>query len=183
MRDLAAVHSRGLLVFSDEESSIRGRYDEPSDLNGKEARETSESDGPDARVLAMVRAAIIANPRVKNAELLKRAKEIAPAAMEGLEPRQFHARYRLAVSRERARKNGTIRTRRPRAAKPAAGRTRGEPRRQAVLGNERRIRSILIDFAQEIAGAESRADLIKVMANVDKWAAKIMKGKVEESNA
>ncbi|MCI0434376.1 MAG: hypothetical protein L0271_12170 [Gemmatimonadetes bacterium] len=63
------------------------------------------------RVKNMVRRSLIVKPDITNKELLERAREIAPQAVEGLSLRQFHARYRLPILRHeigerRRRSNG-----------------------------------------------------------------------------
>ena len=101
------------------------------------------------------------NPKVKNRELYKRAMEIAPQAVKNLSLRQFHATYRLPASRERAIRNGTIK---PRKTKP-----------RTTLSGANRVRSILLDFAEELSKAESRSELVKVIGGVDKWVARVVK--------
>lgn len=48
------------------------------------------------------------------------------------------------------------------AAAPASGASGGEPNRD-------RVRSLLLQFARDIAGAEGKADMVDVISNVDRW--------------
>ena len=76
-----------------------------------------------------------------------------------LTKRQFHARYPLQVKRKM---NPVRRKRRRKKAqgKAAAGPT-GSPREA--------VRSIFLDFASELAGAEARGEIVRVIASVDRW--------------
>lgn len=123
------------------------------------------------RIFNMVRAALVANPKVKNKDLMARAREIDPAAMNGMTGPQFHAKFRLAVSRERAKRNGTTK---PRTRKPKMPLAEAKSTRSRKAGNLDHVRSTLIEFAVAVQAAESRSDLVKVIAGVDSWAERIV---------
>lgn len=140
------------------------------------------------RVKNMVRHSLIASPGVTNQELYNRAREIAPQAVEGLSLRQFHARFRLPVM---VHEMGPRRPRRPRAdrsahteSRPKAakaettsrtpGRSGGRKRAEPAPARQAEVREILVEFAVALETAESRSDLVRVMAGVDDFAARIV---------
>ena len=156
---------------------------------------------PVDRVKNMVRHSLVASPNVTNRELFDRAKEIAPTAVEGMSLKQFHAKYRLPVTRFEM---GTRprRERKPRSesaanestapsndisnrnggTRPAAQkkRTRSTSRKastQAATNGAARglIRAAIIDFAVELERAEQRSDLIQVVSRLDSIVDRILK--------
>jgi hypothetical protein len=156
---------------------------------------------PVERVRNMVRHSLVAMPNVSNHELLARAREIAPSAVEGLSLLQFHARFRLPIIRRelgqrRKAENGTVKRRTPRAeiadAAPAEAQPNGsEPtplQRRPRKGRKRivapavvsdaavaaDIRHILVEFAVDLENAQARTDLIRVAGAVDRYAARIL---------
>ena len=141
----------------------------------------------------MVRHTLVVKPDVSNRELLSRAKEIAPDAVEGLSLRQFHGKFRLPIVRfemgpRKAKANGAAKadgsgakaetkSTAP-AAKPAAASTaRKRPRRKsagATVEISGSVRQVLVEFAVELEKAESRSDLVSVMGGVDDYVKRII---------
>jgi hypothetical protein len=131
----------------------------------------------DEKVMAMVEAELKKNPNVSVDELQAKATKINKQ-VSSLTARQFHARYPLQVKRRKV--SGK------RAAKPAARKTaaKSSPRRAsrrssrkaassapaATQGADRdAIRSAFLSFASDLAAAEERKDVVKVIAGVDKY--------------
>lgn len=148
---------------------------------------------PVERVKNMVRHALIATPDVTNRELLKRAHEIAPEAVEGLSLQQFHGKYRLPIMRyemseeSRARiREASAKSRRTRKSKrtrsstdrPVAKKTRKQgTSRHAISATAAfgaAVRTVMVEFAVTLEKAESRADLVQAMASLDAHVARIV---------
>jgi hypothetical protein len=148
---------------------------------------------PVERVKNMVRHTLVVKPDVSNRELLSRAKEIAPDAVEGMSLRQFHGKFRLPIVRfemapRRAKSNGAAKAEAGEsraetksaapAAKPAAASAgRKRPRRKSAgetVEISGAVRDVLIDFAVELAKAESRIELVSVMGGVDDYVKRIV---------
>jgi hypothetical protein len=148
---------------------------------------------PVERVKNMVRHTLVLKPDVSNRELLSRAREIAPDAVEGLSLRQFHGKFRLPIVRfemgpRKAKSNGAPKAETaesktetkagPAASKPTAapaGRKRGRKKAAAAtaeIGGA--VRDVLIDFAVELEKAESRSELVSVIAGVDAFVKRIV---------
>lgn len=155
---------------------------------------------PVERVKNMVRHTLVVKPDVSNRELLNRAREIAPEAVEGLSLRQFHGRFRLPVVRfeltpkQRTKRNGTAEAA---VAQSSAGSTENEISKTASAEAEKKpaqpkrkrgrkkaaeaspaidgaIRDVLIEFAVELEKAESRSQLVSVIADVDGFVKRIV---------
>ncbi len=146
------------------------------------------------RVKNMVRHSLIAKPDVTNRELLARAKEIAPQAVEGLSLRQFHARFRLPIMRHemgsrRRDANGAKGKRAGGAARAKSGARTGASARSANGGTRKRgasdgppadvrlhgaVREILIEFAVQLEEAESRSALVRAVSGVDTFVERIV---------
>jgi hypothetical protein len=111
----------------------------------------------DEKLMSFVEAALQKSPDRSTNDLFEEAKKKFPAAKK-LSVRQFHARYPLQVKRRMslAKGGGTKKPARPRkrAQKPA--------RRDAV-------RDALLRFATELSAAQERQDVVKVLANVDRY--------------
>ena len=87
--------------------------------------------------------------------------------------RQFHARYPLQVKR-RASLSDPKRKRRARAARkksPAQNtRRRSAGRAKSAQQDSREaVRAVLMRFATELASAEAKADVVKVLAGADRY--------------
>lgn len=120
----------------------------------------------DQGVFAAVEAALKKNPSASVDELMEIAKGVSPAVGK-LSKRQFHARYPLQVKRKMSpSKPGRRRARKATARKRGA--TGGSNGREAV-------RSAFLRFASDLAGAEARKDVVRVVANVDKYVEEVLK--------
>ena len=121
----------------------------------------------DENVMAAVAAALSENPVASVDELFEMARKVSPAIGE-LSKRQFHARYPLQIKRKL-----NPRKRRKRRQVKAAGakgaRSGGDAARRDA------VRSALMKFASDVAGAEERKDLVNVVANVDQYVDEVLK--------
>ena len=114
------------------------------------------------KVLAMVRQEIEKDPHVSNKDLLAKAKRLS-RSIARLSPRQFHAKYRLKVSREMAPPKPRVkRARKSPAARPAASPSMD---RDAV-------RSVLLALATDVAAAD-KASIVGVIASIDRYVDRI----------
>jgi len=105
------------------------------------------------KVMSMVEEELRRNPSITTKELFEKALEIDESVKE-LSARQFNALYPLQVKRRLA----------PRRPRGAGSRSR---RRRVI--DRSAIRSVLINFAMDIAAAEDTADVIEVIGNVDEY--------------
>lgn len=149
---------------------------------------------PVERVKNMVRHSLVASPNVSNTELLERAKEIAPQAVDGLSLRQFHAKFRLPIVRHemiRRRPPGERPKPRPKptpaapsldAPPEATVDTTAEPRAPKRQREQKQpdalaatgIRRVLLEFAVDLEKAEGRGDLIRVAGDIDTYVGRIL---------
>jgi hypothetical protein len=139
------------------------------------------------KILGMVEAALKKNPAATTEELQNQVKKKYPS-VGPLTKRQFNARYVLQIKRRKpgagAKKKPDAKAapRKPRTRRAAAaGRKPGRPRRTrrtaapaSAPAAERsvdrdEVRAQFLSFASDIAAAEARKDLVKVLANVDKY--------------
>ncbi len=126
----------------------------------------------DDKVMTAVEAALKKNPEASVDELYDMAKGIN-SSVGKLSKRQFHARYPLQVKRRSRpakpkkaaarRKAATKRGPRPKAAAPVAG------------SSKESVRGIFLRFASDLAGAEARKDVVKVVASVDRYVDEVIK--------
>lgn len=149
---------------------------------------------PVERVKNMVRHTLVVKPDVSNRELLARAKEIAPEAVDGLTLRQFHGKYRLPIVRfeltpKKAKQNGAAKKSSD-GDSPAEGQLAGtapppKPARKRTKRGRKRagdadveiggaVRAVLIEFAVELENAERRSELVNVIAGVDDYVKRIV---------
>jgi hypothetical protein len=112
------------------------------------------------RVMSMVRDEIRRHPEVTSPELFEKAKKL-DRGMRSLSARQFNATYPLQVRR-------TLAPRRPRG-RGVGGRS-----------GKDRVRGVLLEFAQAVAGAQDRGALVEVIANLDHWVERVVGGRVRE---
>jgi hypothetical protein len=143
----------------------------------------------------MVRHTLVAKPDVSNRELFARAVEIAPAAVDGLSLRQFHARFRLPIVRHemarrpRPRKDPAVNATRkpasqgePAQKRPKQRRPRRTRQQMAAAANHvaqteamrPEVRAALVEFAVQLEGAEQRIDLVRVVAGIDTFVDRIL---------
>lgn len=150
------------------------------------------------KVMALVAASIKKSPDASTEELQRAAAKKFPSVGK-LSRRQFNARYALqvrrklpSVKRKAARKAAAKRAAagEPTPPKQAKRRARGTARRAAAAvaavgrpkskAEERTadrdaIRHQFLRFASDITAAEGRNDLVKVLANVDKYVDAVVK--------
>lgn len=136
----------------------------------------------DLKVMQMVEKALEKEPGVGSSDLFERVKKKHPGVAD-LSVRQFHARYPLQVKRRKAAssgsgstaKSGGRRSTRKKAAAEAAPRPPRRSRRKAAApsteGRSSRdaVRAIILAFATELASAEAKADVVKVLAGTDQY--------------
>lgn len=129
------------------------------------------------RVMNLVRAELDANPEVKTGELFEKAKRMEPS-LGMLTIRQFHARYPLQIKRKLAQ--GRPRKKAKDKAASGSGRVRGRRgrRARAELAGRDDVRSILLQFAGEIAAAEGKVDVVKVIGGIDGYVDRVIEATV-----
>lgn len=120
----------------------------------------------DEKVLSAVEAALKKNPDATVDELFTLAQGVNKA-VAGLSKRQFHARYPLQVKR----KLSPPKPRRARRAKVAAKRGR----KPADGPTREMVRSCFLKFASDLAAADDRKDLVRVVAGVDRYVDEVLK--------
>jgi hypothetical protein len=134
------------------------------------------------KVLDMVRREMAKDPAVTNDTLRKKATAI-DSSVRKLTPLQFHGTYRLTASRALA--SGGNAKRQPVTAGSGKGRvatgTRGPRKRapvSAATGDGRAdratVRATLLELAGEVAGAESKTDIIAVLGSLDQYVDRIL---------
>jgi anti-sigma factor RsiW len=111
------------------------------------------------RVMNMVRDEIQKHPEVTSQELFEKAKKL-DRGMRSLSARQFNATYPLQVRRTMA---------------PRRRRARGTTARTSA--GKDRVRSVLLEFARAVAGAQDRGALVEVVGNLDEWVDRVAGGK------
>jgi hypothetical protein len=130
------------------------------------------------RVLDMVRRDLVENPEVDNATLYEKARRLYPAAMEDVDRRQFNARYPLRVKRFELRREKPAGEAKPR--RRARAQRAGDQKAAAgavpagAVVQPAAVRAVLLQFAQDLANAESRGDLVRVVAGVDTYVERIL---------
>lgn len=121
----------------------------------------------DEEVLHAVEAALGKNPKATVDELFEVAKGVN-RAVASLSKRQFHARYPLQVKRKLA----PPKPRRAKRAKGAPRRGRKTPSHGSVRDA---VRASLLKFAFDLAAAEARQDVVRVVAGVDRYVDDVLK--------
>ena len=126
----------------------------------------------DEKVMAFVETVLQEEPEIQLEDLFERTKNF-DEAMGKLSRRQFNARYPLQVKRRRAlaAKGGT-----PRKRKTAVRSSRRRQTASAPSTPRDAVRQVLLQFATDIAAAEERKDLVKVLAEVDHYVDQVFKG-------
>jgi hypothetical protein len=128
----------------------------------------------DEKVMSFVEETLRKNPEIQLADLFERAKKVS-ASVQNLSKRQFNARYPLQVKRRKsqARRGRRSTPRGSGASAPSRVRARssgaGEDPRSA-------IRRVFLQFATDITGAEERKDLVRVLADVDRYVDQVLEG-------
>ena len=129
--------------------------------------------GDGAAVMEYVERTLEANPGVTNADLFAGAREIDPSVGQ-LTGRQFHARYPLQVKARLARAAAPEPKTPPEPEVPTAEKTGDEDALPQQAGDPVAVRRLLLDLAKELASAESKSEVIDVMARLDDYVAEIM---------
>jgi len=119
----------------------------------------------DAKVMEFVENELKKNPDVSTDELFEKAKKVSNSIGK-LSLRQFNARYPLQVKRRKSQASGRKTRRR-----------KSKSRRKAAKGGNGReaVRQIFLSFASDLTAAQERKDLVKVLADVDKYVDQVMK--------
>lgn len=127
----------------------------------------------DERVMTFVEEVLKKDPGIQLEDLFAQTQK-AHRSIGELSRRQFNARYPLQVKRRRALALKGSGGGRAKTQKTGPG----TKRRVSSGAMERRdaVRGVLLRFATDIAGAEERKDLVKVLADVDGYVDDVMKG-------
>lgn len=144
--------------------------------------------GDGVAVMEYVERTLEANPAATNADLFAGAREIDPSVGQ-LTGRQFHAKYPLQVKARLARA-AAPEPRTPPEPKtppepevataeeptaPDVSAAAGDPKAPPTgAGNPVAVRRLLLDLSKELASAESKAEVIEVLARLDDHVAEIM---------
>ena len=129
--------------------------------------------GDGAAVMEYVERTLESNPGIANADLFAGAREIDPSVGQ-LTGRQFHARYPLQVKARLARAAAPEPKTPPEPEVPTAEEPTAPDLSSAEEGDPLAVRRLLLDLAKELASAESKAEVIEVMARLDDYVAEIM---------
>ena len=125
----------------------------------------------DEKVMTFVEVTLKKSPEIELEDLFRRAKKVIPSVGE-LSKRQFNARYPLQVKRRRAlAERGKGAGRKKKA--PPRGKS---PKRVSIQASAPRdmVRQVFLRFATDIAAAEERKDLVKVLAGVDRYVDEVL---------
>lgn len=119
------------------------------------------------QVMEMVAKELEKDPEARADALFEKAREIDPSIGD-LSLRQFHARYPLPLKRKRSAGKGRKRRARTRgkAVAPQARKSTQAPPKGAPRDEVRRV---FLEFASDLARAESRASIVDVLAKVDEY--------------
>ncbi len=129
--------------------------------------------GDGAAVMEYVERTLEANPGIANADLFAGAREIDPSVGQ-LTGRQFHARYPLQVKARLARAAAPETKTPPEPEVPTAEETTAADATPVKEGDGVTVRRLLFDLTKELASAESKSEVIDVMARLDDYVAEIM---------
>ena len=125
----------------------------------------------DERVMSFVEGVLTKDPGIQLEDLFAQTRK-AYRSIGTLSKRQFNARYPLQVKRRRAlalKGSGGGR------AKAQPTRTKGRGTSSSAEPRDM-VRQVLLRFATDIAAAEERKDLVKVLAGVDGYVDDVMRG-------
>ncbi len=129
--------------------------------------------GAGAAVKEFVERTLEVDPDVSNADPFAGAREIDPSVAE-LSARQFHAKYPLQVKARLARAAAPRPETPPAPEVPTAEEPNTADAPPMEAGDPSAVRRLLLDLAKELANAESKAEVIEVMAQLDDYVAQIM---------
>ena len=125
----------------------------------------------DEKVMKFVEDILKKNPKIQLEDLFDRTKKFK-SSIGRLSKRQFNSRYPLQVKRRKALAAKARGGGRKKTSSPA-----GTSRRTKAMSGEPRdkVRQVLLRFATDIAAAEERKDLVRVLAGVDNYVDQVMK--------
>ena len=129
--------------------------------------------GDGAAVMEYVERTLEAKPGITNADLFAGAREIDPSVGQ-LTGRQFHAKYPLQVKARLARTAAPEPKKPPEPEVPLAEEPTAPDVSSAGEGDPLAVRRLLLDLSRELVSAESKAEVIEVMARLDDYVAEIM---------
>lgn len=116
------------------------------------------------RVMQFVKAELERDPKVTTSELFEKAKKVDTGLAE-LSLRQFNARFPLQIKRKKSMAA-------PRKADKGRSRTAAASRRDGRRASQNRrdaLREVFLRFASNLASAEERKDVVRVLAGVDAY--------------
>ena len=116
------------------------------------------------RVMQFVEAELERNPEVATSDLFEKAKKV-DTGLSKLSLRQFNARFPLQVKRKKSLAT-------PGKASRKGGARKGTPRggaRRASQDRRDAMREVFLRFASDLAGAEERKDVVRVLAGVEAY--------------
>lgn len=128
----------------------------------------------DQKVMDFVEQTLKQDPGIQLEELFRRATEVSDSIRD-LSKRQFNARYPLQVKRRIYQATGKKEGSRKKTPSPSKVRSRRSSAASAD-GSREAVRGVFLEFATDIAGAEERKDLVRVLANVDRYVSQVLKG-------
>ncbi len=126
----------------------------------------------DEKVMKFVEDTLKKSPKIQLEELFLRTKKFK-SSIGRLSKRQFNARYPLQVKRRRALAAKARGGGRKRAASPIPRSSRKTTMRSTEPRDK--VRQVFLQFATDIAAAEERKDLVRVLAGVDTYVDQVMK--------
>lgn len=121
----------------------------------------------DEKVMSLVQDELKKNPGASVDELYEKAESVAPGVSK-LSKRQFNARYPLQVKRRMS-----AGTSKKKAAKPRA--TRGTRKAASGAGDREAVRDVFLRFASDLAAAEQRKEVVKVLAGLNTYVDEVLR--------
>ena len=164
-------HARYRLPVTRRMAEQRRPARQPKSVPAPDPAPAASGDG--VAVMEYVERTLEANPETANADLFAGAREIDPSVAQ-LSARQFHAKYPLQVKARLAKAAASKPETPLEPAVPTAEKTAAEEAPPPQAGDPVAVRRLLLDLAKELASAESKAEVIDVMARLDDYVAEIM---------
>jgi hypothetical protein len=129
------------------------------------------------KVMEMIESELKKDPDISNKILFEKASKM-DEGVASLSPRQFNAMYPLQVKRalkpRKPRKKKKAKASQPRGSK-GAGRSSAGRRTGSGGGDERdRVRLVLLELAKDIASADGKADVVDVVAGIDRYVDRVV---------
>jgi hypothetical protein len=109
------------------------------------------------KVMEMVREELQRNPGATTQELLDKAKKL-DKTLGTMTVRQFHARFPLQIKR-----------------RLAGMRSRGRRRARGSTVDRGAVRTVLLQFARDIAGADGKAQVVDIIGGVETYVDRLVK--------